>query len=787
MSKERLDVIALISGGKDSFFSLLHCLQHGHAVVALANLFPAGPGATPAVEAVDPLGSPPAPEPCGPDPDSFMYQTVGHQLLPLYASATGIPLYRMPIQGRAACQDRDYDGSASSSDETESMVPLLQAIKARHPTANALCSGAILSTYQRTRVESVALRLGLSPLSYLWKYPVLGQADVDGDDDGARLLGDMAAAGLDARIVKVASAGLDPSHLWERVTSDQGVDRLRRALRRFGRAGDGAVLGEGGEFETLVVDGPRSLFKKRLVVPENGRTAVLEGGGAAWIMLTGAELQDKADGLEDAAVRQPELFDTGFRDMLRRIESGSGSPCVVKSSPSRSSSLVASSAASSVRAGGFLTWCFLADAGACSVEEETARVMDKMRTRLSEAGREPYHITNTVIVLRDMSAFTAVNQGYSALFTKPNPPSRVTISCGDLLPPGRSLLLSVTMLSDATSDDRNGLHVQSRSYWAPANIGPYSQAIDVPVTTKGRPRAVFVAGQIPLVPATMALPAETSLQAQAVLSLQHLWRIGEETGVQCWTSAVAYFSRSTSSSDAAMETAKLVSDVWSLAHAPPPPPPPPPSDEQEAGDTVESGPDLWHLRFDRQHMSLGGQDSRSRSVVALPDWDAFTALSRGERPPLFAVEVEGLPRGSGIEWHAHMGFGRLAEACAEMIHYAPDDVGGGWSAWHAVVRTGEAALFVHTVLAAGDWDGGRLEQSRSDAYERAMKRLFYGEVGDWCAQGPYLVYVDATKPWQEADGDDEAPCMLVPCYSIWSSEAGRLGCVALYRAVIEER
>jgi len=38
---ESLNVIALISGGKDSFFSILHCLKNGHKVVALGNLYPA--------------------------------------------------------------------------------------------------------------------------------------------------------------------------------------------------------------------------------------------------------------------------------------------------------------------------------------------------------------------------------------------------------------------------------------------------------------------------------------------------------------------------------------------------------------------------------------------------------------------------------------------------------------------------------------------------------------------------------------------------------------------------
>ena len=35
-----LNVVCLISGGKDSLFSILHCKKNGHNVVALANLHP---------------------------------------------------------------------------------------------------------------------------------------------------------------------------------------------------------------------------------------------------------------------------------------------------------------------------------------------------------------------------------------------------------------------------------------------------------------------------------------------------------------------------------------------------------------------------------------------------------------------------------------------------------------------------------------------------------------------------------------------------------------------------
>lgn len=243
MPGESLNVIALISGGKDSFYSLLHCLRNGNRVVALANLYPGtkhgdgseiGNGTPVQVEVIDastgPLeyghglllapdgGEGSCTNSCEVEQDtdlnSFMYQTVGHQLIPLYAAATGIPLYRRQITGRAVQDGRDYDGSRSETgagtggvippekrgsskpggqeqgqgqereewggegkeaaeDETESMLPLLREVKARHPEANALCAGAILSTYQRTRVESVATRLGLTPLAYLWKFPVL--------------------------------------------------------------------------------------------------------------------------------------------------------------------------------------------------------------------------------------------------------------------------------------------------------------------------------------------------------------------------------------------------------------------------------------------------------------------------------------------------------------------------------------------------------------------------------------------------------------------------------------
>ena len=34
-----MKVLALISGGKDSIFNIQKCLEHGHSIIALGNLY----------------------------------------------------------------------------------------------------------------------------------------------------------------------------------------------------------------------------------------------------------------------------------------------------------------------------------------------------------------------------------------------------------------------------------------------------------------------------------------------------------------------------------------------------------------------------------------------------------------------------------------------------------------------------------------------------------------------------------------------------------------------------
>ncbi|KAI1112502.1 hypothetical protein F5Y14DRAFT_270817 [Nemania sp. NC0429] len=959
---ESLSVIALISGGKDSFYSILHCQANGHRVVALANLYPSGTTTEDAatitsqhdsrdeVSASRQQGTFAKPETGDADVESnnseadlnsFMYQTVGHQLIPLYAQATGLPLYRQAIVGTAVHHGLSYENPRrqadsegehepepgqkaaleleAEEDETESLVPLLRSVLDAHPEANALCTGAILSTYQRTRVESVALRLGLVPLSYLWQFTELpagvpssschdqvtgltervrrgGHGGVGrharrkGRDlarDDARLLRDMAAVGLEARIVKVASAGLDEGFLWENVASEAGVQRVERAMRRFGAAaGRGAILGEGGEFETLVLDGPPSLFRARIVPSDEGRRVVREGGGCAWLSFRRANVVPKReDELERAgelqgrlAVRIPGLLDPRFEDTIRRLldltaeveqEPGSPNPSLCHRDtkpagtvgPSASSDSIAETDLPkrqlplSPQSSSSQEWRYLGSsdgAASLTVQEQTVSIVGQIRRQLDEHALSASAITNSVIVLRHMSDFPIVNQHYGSLFHEPNPPSRVTISCGDgLLPRDAAIAVYLTVHLHLPPQERRGLHVQSRSYWAPANIGPYSQAIAFPLSplpateastreegeyededededdddgqqhslTRSSPVAVSIAGQIPLLPASMALPLPSEphhLELQITLALQHLWRVGVEMQVRWWTSAVAYFP-ATSSTETMRRQALLAGAAWEAAHLWPELDNADKDSDQYAVSDNDSddddGPDLWDRRFNAQFMTYGGGDEEESFPLSLPNWSAvrgFDAASSDDThdaevrlrnkmtkiPFFFAAEVEELPRQAGVEWHAHLGLADLRPESV-VLHTTrhvetpshevnPLDI----SFYHVIVDSGDG-VFVQTTAVlrpSADRDESQGTSVSADALQRvfaatanSLEKLF--SLESRLSVSPKIIYAAAALQLADDHDDDDqfgGIGALVPCHSLWDSQGRRLSAVCIF-------
>ena len=643
-----LQVVALISGGKDSLFSILHCLQNGHRVVALANLYPPAPPNKPDEDAS--LENK--------DMNSFMYQTVGHQVIPHYAEALAMPLYRRQIAGSAVQTGRYYNTSEENNrgDETEDLLELLQEVIKHHPDVNAVSSGAILSTYQRTRVESVAVRLGLVPLSYLWQYPALPPPP-ERPDSLTGLLDDMAAAGCDARIIKVASGGMKENLLWSNVVDPRTKGRLVSGMAPFFPGHEfwlrGAVLGEGGEYETLAVDGPSSLWKKRLIFDEHDIETVTEEGGVWHTRLGAATTAEKDDGTRleaEASIRVPKLYDAQFEAVRARIPASfrdnqmQSDPTSTPSKPFPPEPAVAVSS----------TRICLCNIVAVDLKSDAAaqmrQIVAQVKATLHSIGPSlrSGSIVSVLLLLSSMSDFATINPVYASLFTpgEPNPPARVTIAVD--LPAATKVSVSL-IVSRCPQSQLRGLHVQSRSYWAPPNIGPYSQAKCEPVAFNSEEinvhdasqlEVVHIAGQIPLVPQSMNI-LEASFREQALLSLQHLWRIGQERDVDLWPWGIALLS----STDQAHNRAQPAYDVWLRAHVWK-------SEEETESDGDDEDQDVWFSQHDRFSGSNQQQISIGEHLYVLPNHAIIDRSMQNDAdcPPFLAAEVISLPRDASIEW-----------------------------------------------------------------------------------------------------------------------------------------
>jgi diphthine-ammonia ligase len=114
-----------------------------------------------------------------------------------------------------------------------------------------------------------------------------------------------------------------------------------------------------------------------------------------------------------------------------------------------------------------------------------------------------------------MDGFSILNSVYAKFFGT-SPPARACVAV-DLPPPIR-IKLDCIACTESDTIERKALHVQGLSYWAPANIGPYSQAIQVG-------EQVFISGQIGLIPSNLSLPSPPSVATEIALVFQHVDRV----------------------------------------------------------------------------------------------------------------------------------------------------------------------------------------------------------------------------------------------------------------------
>ncbi|CAB9520041.1 ATP binding domain 4 [Seminavis robusta] len=489
--------VALVSGGKDSVYSILECCRLGHELLACVH-----------------LGAPPEQE-----EESYMYQSAASEALTtLVEECLGVPLIHYRRVGKSLQTDLVYQ-QVQEGDEVEDLFQALTLAKEKFPTVQAVSSGAILSTYQRTRIEHVCSRLSLTSLSYLWR--AAPQHD---------LLDRMIKDGITAVLVRAACPpGLKPhKHL------NKTLQELQPLFLRLNQLYQFHVCGEGGEYESLVLDCP--LYKKRLVLDlvEVVELEGDEGVGVLRILQCHAEEKDNGDSVASIMTTTEKEQVPKESKPIPVIPSGPHSSTTIGTPTIRPRYLPR------VRFLGGSLWHVseimvpITPTTTTSTTEvdlavwEAKMVLEILDTLLKRHGCTPLDVMFVHLYLSEISHFASINTHYRQFFGTLLPPSRSCVAIGrNVLPGGRRVFLdclvqcgSGAFLRTPSSSSfpalRQVLHVQSISRWAPVCVGPYSQVNTL------REVLHFCAGQIGLQPATMTLHPQWSDQLH-----------------QCWTNVAS--------------------------------------------------------------------------------------------------------------------------------------------------------------------------------------------------------------------------------------------------------
>lgn len=197
---------ALFSGGKDSTYALHWAVAKGFDVRCLITVIPRSE-------------------------DSMIFHRPAVEYTALQSRALGIP--QIVTRGRSDREVEDLKGILESAVKSYEL--------------DGIVTGALLSDYQRIRINMLCEELGLRTYSPLWR-----------KDQGSYML-DLVDGGFRFIITSISAMGLPP-RLLGRVIDRGQVEEIIRLSARYGFN----PAFEGGEAETFVVDAP--LFKFRVLV-----------------------------------------------------------------------------------------------------------------------------------------------------------------------------------------------------------------------------------------------------------------------------------------------------------------------------------------------------------------------------------------------------------------------------------------------------------------------------------------------------------------------------------------
>ena len=202
-----MDSAVLFSGGKDSVMALHYALSNGDNVRYLLSMK-------------------------SENDESYMFHVPNIHLTDLQAKAIGIPLIEAKTKG-------------VKEEELDDLLDAFRNLK--DLGVEAIYTGALYSQYQKSRIERLAGEVGIEVISPYWHV---------NEEEYMNLVID---SGFKVILSAVAAYGLDEKWL------GRVIDR--QALQELVKLSEKTYINiafEGGEAETLVIDGP--IFKKRIEI-----------------------------------------------------------------------------------------------------------------------------------------------------------------------------------------------------------------------------------------------------------------------------------------------------------------------------------------------------------------------------------------------------------------------------------------------------------------------------------------------------------------------------------------
>ncbi len=169
------------------------------------------------------------------NPDSYMFHTPAIEMTELQAEAMGLPIVVQETPGEKEIELQDLQRALKTAKEQYHL--------------DGIISGALFSTYQRDRIEKICDQLGLKIFAPLWHKPQEEE------------LWELVRNRFEIIITAIAAEGLSEKWLGRKI-DDRFIQEMTVLNQKVGLN----VAGEGGEFESLVLDCP--LFKKKVEILE---------------------------------------------------------------------------------------------------------------------------------------------------------------------------------------------------------------------------------------------------------------------------------------------------------------------------------------------------------------------------------------------------------------------------------------------------------------------------------------------------------------------------------------